>query len=170
MSKYLQLAKKLQTTPGTLRNTFDYGVDIHLIPKTLHAMSQVIHIPTRFHRHFKEEENINDRDIKDRKIRNQSESLDITKLQPKPLRHKPKQDSLLELSPKNYGKKLNRIENALREILETRQLAKTLRVDKWTISSLTLSANERICFVWWKLDESVPKSNMQQEIVRVCLM
>jgi hypothetical protein len=168
MSRFLELAKKLQTVTTKNNALFDYGVDARLIPKTLTAMSQIVHIPTRYQKHFEEDLGTESSDL--RILRNTSElkGLSIRQLAPKALRHNPNDDFLAQSSPKNYGKKVYRIEGALREILETRHLAKTLRVDKWRISSLSLSANERTCFVFWNLDESVPTNMVEREIVNSC--
>jgi hypothetical protein len=93
-------------------------------------------------------------------------------LEAKRLRHHPKLDEILpEGIQKSQGRKLSKIQGLLNEILDSRQLARSLDIDTWIITRLTLSSNERICCVWWKLDSSIPETrHAEQNVLHVLIV
>ena len=151
---FLQLAQRLQKRPTIPKKSIDFGP---LPPASFKGLSQVVHIPTKYENLFEETlpEYKKEKNLKKKVIvqRTTNSEFTVKKLEPKLPRHKSQEEMIPSL--KYQGKKIARVESTLREVLESRQLVKALQVDKWMITSLTLSTNEKIMFVWWRLDQCV---------------
>jgi hypothetical protein len=163
---YLTLAQTLRK--GSAKPhlpVIEYGPNPTKIPPTFDALSEIVHIPTRFEKYFSEEKQT--RKVESKTIKEPNvESLRIKRLQSKPVRHAPiPQIDNFDLASIGSGKRISKTENILLEVLESRQLAKVLQIDKWIITRLTLSSNGNICNVWWKIDTSATGNDLETEIV-----
>jgi hypothetical protein len=159
---FLELAKTLQSKPQVSKIPFDFGPNPKHISPSFESLSKIVHIPTRYEKLFEEENRPKIANSTAKLIPKEKAQNVVKRVESKPLRHIPK-DSPID-NNRTGPKKLSRIEAVIREVLESRHFASVLMIDKWTITRLTLGTNEKICFIWWKLDALVEGNHADETV------
>lgn len=139
---FLELAKALQSRPKLV---------VESIPEKT-TLSEV-HIPTKYldKRLDKSASKELEQSVKAQSTKSQT-SIKIKMLSTRKTRQLSE-----SISPKiaiARDKKVSKIDHYIHDILQSPSLVSQLKIDKWRITRMVLSSNERICYIYWELNNS----------------